>query len=367
MRQLIDDLSKLSDNSAFFDSLRAGGDLTALANRLADSSFAPPKTVKAELLRAFREAHVPALQAQDYSRLDKLIADADINARVTVFGELVLTLCALSEGKHPGEKVDAIFNRAFQLARDLAKAFEAVQPQDTNDEQLLAHGVALREWAHLLADYCQAAGRTGPAAEMLMVRARVTNCTLSAWPHLVGSAMIDIAVALESLGKVEMAINCCTGVRMDLQYLVGRVDDPRLPEFEKVAALYWLQRACEEFCRLVPADPDAARQLQRVRDLRQERGYPDAVSEPRFGPIAKTYLANTPYLALILRDLQATSENVPAICQRYGCPSREAEFYLSAMGSYVIRDTILRGARTFYDEAHQEVFAALDYLRQQDH
>src|SRR5262249_34136393 len=244
MRQLVNDLSKLSDNSALFEHLRAGCDLAALTNLLADSSSVPPKTVKGELLRAFRDAIVPALQSKDPSGLDKLIDDADINARVTIFGELILTLYALREGKHSGERVDAILHRAFQLARALAGALEAAQPQDTDDEELLAHGIAVREWAHLLAGYYQAAGLIGPAAEMLMVRARVTNSTLSAWPHLVCSAMIDLALALEPIEKVEMAINCCNGVRMDLHYLVDRIDDPRLPEFEKVAALYWLQRAC---------------------------------------------------------------------------------------------------------------------------
>jgi hypothetical protein len=360
MLQLINDLYQLSDNAPLFGQFRTGGDL-----KLADSSTVPPRTVKAELLHAYRDAIVPALQSGDHSRLEKLIEEADINARVTILGELILTLCALTEGKHAAERVDAIRNRALQLARDLASAFEAAQPQDAEDEQLLMHGVAMREWAHLLAGYYQSAGLIGPAAEMLMVRARVTNCTLSAWPHLVGAAMIDIALALEPIGRVDMAINCCNGVRMDLAYLVEHVDDPRFPEFEKVTALYWLQRACEAFCRLVPDDPGAAQQLQQVRDLRKERGYPDAVTAPRFGPIARTYLEKTPYLALILRDLQANSENVAANCQRYGCPSGQVDFYLSAMGSYVIRDTVLRGARTFYDEAHQEVFAALDYLRQQ--
>jgi hypothetical protein len=367
MRQLINDLYQLSDNSPLFNHLRAGCDLTALANRLADPSAVPPKSVRVDLLRAIRDALGPALQSNDHSGLDKLIEEADINARVTIFGELILTVYALTEGKHSGQKVAAILNRAFQLARDLAGAFEVAQPQDTDDEQLLAQGVALREWAHLLAGYYQAAGLVGPNAEMLMVRARVTNSTLSAWPHLVGSAMIDLALALEPIAQVDLAINCCDGVRRDLHYLVDRIDDPALPEFEKVAALYWLQRACEEFCRLVPADPNAAHQLQTVRDLRQERGYPDAVSAPRFGPIAKTYLAKTPYLALIIRDLQANSESVPAICQRYGCPSRDVTFYLSAMGSYVIRDTILRGFQVDYDEVHREVFAAMDYLRQQDY
>ncbi len=366
MHQLVDDLSRLSDNAALFERLRAGGDLAALANLLADSGPVPAKTVKGDLLRAFRQAVVPALQSGDLSGLEKLIDGADVNARVTVFGELVLTLYALRAGRHAGERVEALLDRALRLARDLAGALEDAEPQDAGDEQLLVHATAMREWAHLLAGYYQDAGRGGPAAEMLMVRARVTNCTLSAWPHLVGPAMIDAALAVEPLGKVKMAINCCNGVRMDLNYLVDRVDDPRLPEFEKVAALYWLQRACEEFCRLVPADTSAARQLQRVRDLREARGYPAAVSAPRFGRMARTYLARTPYLALILRDLQADGGNVPAVCERHGCPSREVDFYLSAMGSYAIRDTILRGVQGFYDEAHLEVFAALDYLRDQD-
>ncbi|MEM8533561.1 MAG: hypothetical protein AAGF95_22155, partial [Chloroflexota bacterium] len=122
----------------------------------------------------------------------------------------------------------------------------------------------------------------------------------------------------------------------------------------------------EEFCRLVPTDTDAARQLQKVRDLRTERGYPNDISAPRFGPIAKTYLDKTPYLALIIRDLQTNGEDVAVICQRYGCSSLDVDFYLSAMGSYVIRDTILRDVHTYYDEAHQEVFAAIDYLQTQN-
>jgi hypothetical protein len=365
MTPLILELSQLSDNSVLFDHLRSGGDLTALASRLADSSAVASKTIRAELLRAFREAIVPALQSSDLSRVDKFIQESDANARVIIFGELVLTLYAMREGKHSGERVDAIGKPTFQLGRDLAGALEAAQPQDADDEQLLAHAIAMREWAHLLAGYYQAANRAGHAAELMVIRARVTNGSISAWPHLVGPAMIEAALALEPIGQVEMAINCCKGVRMDLQYIADRVDDPRFPEFEKVSALYWLQRACEEFCRLVPADANAAQQLQKVRELRKQRSYPDAVSAPRFGPIAKTYLAKTPYLALILRELQADGASVPAICQRYGCPSRDVEFYQSAMGSYVIRDTILQGVQTHYDDPHMEVFAAMDYLRQQ--
>ncbi|KJH69765.1 hypothetical protein [Aliterella atlantica] len=370
MIQLINDLYKLSDNAALFAHLRAGHDFTALASRLSESSRIPPKAVNSKLLQAVRDALVLVLQSNKHSSLYKLIEDADVNARVIIVGELLLTLYALKEGKHSGEKVEAILEQAFRLTCDLARAFEIVDIQHTDNEKLLVHGIAMREWAHLFAGYYQAAGTTiYHNAEMLMVRARVTNRTLSSCPHLVGSAMIDVALALESVGKIDMAINCYNGIRMDLAYLIKRIDDPAFSEFEKVSALYWLQRACEEFHRLVPNDASATYELQKVRKLRQERGYPNAVSVPRFGPIAKTYLPKTPFLALILRALEESydpnrhSESVSAICQRYGCLSSDVDFYLSAMDSYVIRNTILRDVQSYYDDAHQEVFAAIDYLR----
>lgn|GEM_PF-3705879 len=42
------------------------------------------------------------------------------------------------------------------------------------------------------------------------------------------------------------------------------------------------------------------------------------------------------------------------------------EFYISAIESYYIRSTILAGIQTNYDEHHEEVFAAIDYLAEQD-
>ena len=48
--------------------------------------------------------------------------------------------------------------------------------------------------------------------------------------------------------------------------------------------------------------------MQDVRELRQDRGFPDAVSEPRFGPIARTYLDRIPYLACIIRDINADED-----------------------------------------------------------
>jgi hypothetical protein len=365
MRDVIHDIGKLSDNRPLFDALAHGHDLQNLP--VGAQGLAP--TPKAELFGAVRTAMVSAF-VNDNSKLQAIISTADIPARVTVAGELILAAHALNEGKHPNETRDRIARLAFDLARGLASALEAAPPLDSDNQTLLEHAIALREWAHLLAEYYRDLGVQTHWAEMLMVRARVTNCTLSGWPNLVGAAMVDVALAVEPLGKQELTVQCCNGVRMDLRYLIDRVDDPSLPEFEKISALYWLQQACAEVARIQPGDASAKEDLETVRALRQARQYRDTPSAPRLGPIARTYLADTPYLALILRNLQESydasrhDDCVAAICARFGCPATDVDFYLSAMGSHAIRDTVLRGVRTFYDDAHQRVFAAIEYLKQ---
>jgi hypothetical protein len=366
MHPLIGELYELSDNASLFDHLRKGGDLATLAKGVAKSE---PKGRKPELLASIRKALVPALQSGDLSDLNKLIDGADTNARVTIVGELILTLHALAEGKHAGEPADKLLKTATKLALELASALEANPPQDADDAELLAHGIAVREWAHLFAGYYKTKGVPNYEAEMLMIRARATNTTLSSWAHLVGAAMVDIALALEGIGNAEMAKRCYHGVRMDLRYLIKR--DDVYPQFERACALYWLQRACEDRTRLLPDDEDAKIDLRAVRKLRKDRGLPDAASEPRFGPIARTYLDRIPYLALIIRDInpnyddEREDESVAAVCNRYGCLSTDVEFYVSAIGSYHLRRGMLAGVHAIYDEAHEEVFAAIDYLNRE--
>jgi hypothetical protein len=363
---LITELYELSDNAPLFTHLRTGGSLTARA----EPPTAAPKGRKTELLVSVRAALVPALAANDRSALFELISEGDTNARVTILGELILALHALAEGGHAGEPVDELRETALQLALDVAGALEANPPQDANDAELFIHGLAVREWAHLFAGHYKALGVPEYEAELLMIRARATNTTLSSWAHLVGAAMVGIARALEPLGKVDLATRCYHGVRLDLRYLLTRHDV--YPQTETAWALYWLQRACEERTRLVPDDVDARTDLQAVRKLRQEQGLPDAPDDPRFGPIARTYLDRVPYLACIVRDLKATDnrdrpdESTAAICARYGCLSTDVEFYVSAIGSYYLRRTVLAGVTAFYDEHHEEVFAAIDYLESQN-
>jgi hypothetical protein len=368
MPPLIEELCDLSDNTPLYDRLRQSGGLASLPEELAGAAF-PPKGRKAELLASVREAVVPALAANDASALQKLIDSGDTAARITVLGELVLTLSSLAEGGHAGATEEAVREAALGLALGLARDLEADPPQDRNDPELLAHGIAMREWAHLFAGYYRDRGVPAYEAELLMIRARATNQTLSIWAHLVGAAMVDVARALEGLGRVEMAMQCYHGVRLDLRYLLKRPNV--FPEHETGCALYWLQRACEERIRLVPDDDLAKADLFEVREQRRAKGPPDATSAPRFGPIARTYLGRTPYLARLLRDLQATydedreKESVAAVCDRYGCLSTDVEFYVSAIGSYHLRRGVLAGVHATYDEAHQEVFAALDYLKGQ--
>lgn len=361
MSQLLDELYELSDNTVLFEALRKGGDPLTLAPL---PSVA--KGRKSKLLARIRDAIIPALRANDVASLHALIGDSDTTGRVAILGELILTLHALAEGKHTGDSVVVIQKVVFRLALDLVSALESNPPQDADDEELLTHSIAMREWAHVLSGYFKAEREAGHATELLMIRARVTNSTLSGWPNLVGAAMVEIALALEPLGNLDMAKQCYEGVRLDLRYLIQRHQS--YPSFQAGCALYWLQRACEARLRLVPDDKDAQADLEGARKVRQERGDPDAISAPRFGPIARTYLDRIPYLACIIRDMEncgSPEECVATICERYGCVPNEVEFYMSAHGSYHQVRQILAGVNLMYDDAHKEVFAAIEYLAEQ--
>src|SRR3712207_7616060 len=58
---------------------------------------------------------LPILQSNDHSGLDKLLEDADTNARVTVFGELILTLYALIERSE--EHTSELQSRQYLVCR----------------------------------------------------------------------------------------------------------------------------------------------------------------------------------------------------------------------------------------------------------
>jgi|SRR5579883_277656 len=269
MPPIIHELYDLSDNTALFDHLRGGGSLTTLAESLARVPTVT-KGRKPELLAATRTGIVDALQGK-ITTLHELIGKSDTPARISILGELILTLHALAEGQYSGESVDAIEETALRLAIDIARALEANPPQDnpgqdTDTAELRIHAMAMREWAHLFARYYKAKSALPYETELLMIRARVTNTTLSTWAHLVGEAMVEVALVLEPLGRVEMATQCYEGVHLDLRYLLKK--HKSYPQYETGYALFWLQRACEERTRLVPDDEDAKRDLQDVRKLR---------------------------------------------------------------------------------------------------
>ena len=107
--------------------------------------------------------------------------------------------------------------------------------------------------------------------------------------------------------------------------------------------------------------------------MRQERGDRDPITEPRFGPIARTYLERIPYLARIVRDIQTSydseraDESVAALCERHGCLSTDVEAYVHGINTYHVRRTVLRGVHVIQDlETNKEIFAAIEYLHNQN-
>jgi hypothetical protein len=361
----VDELFPLSSNAPVFRTLQTGGELAALEAPVAEP--ARPELLVEHDLTAFREALVPALRGNDHSALHELANESDTCESVLIFGELVLALHALAEGKHTGAAVEALQEIALRLALKIATELEAEPPVDSGDDILIAHGAAMREWAHHYANYYRTKGMPGHEAELFVIRARATNTTLCEWPYLVGPGMIDAARAFESIGRPEVAAQYYHAVRADLRYFLTRPEKEDAV-YEAAAALYWLERACTERLRLAPDDADTKKDLDAVRQRRRAPHFPDPVSEPRFGPIARIYLDDTPYLALVLRDLigrghqNLSPETVAAVCARYGCESGRVGFYAHAIESDLHHGP-LRGVHVLGDEAHMQVYAAMNYLR----
>jgi hypothetical protein len=371
MPQLLDELYPLSSNASMFDELRREGRVSMPAGPEVPAAATAVGAKELSLLRRLREAVVPVLESGDDSHLRQLVVEADLCGKVMILGELILTLSALKERGGKEEVVRAVADRAFGLARAVTAGFREVADRIGEVEELFWHGSALREWAHLLAGHFGGIGDSVRQAEMLQARAAATGAALVCAPHLVGPAYLEMGLAAESRGDVEMAKLCCDSVRKDLRYLLDRPEGHEGLCFEDVSTLYWLERACEELRRLAPGHTEAARDLARVVEIRIKRGDPDEVSEPRFGPIARTYLGKDRFLVVVLRDFlerydpSRHGECVAAICRRYGCSTNYVEFCHYAIGSYHLRETVLAGVIMNYDESFQEVFAALDVLRRE--
>jgi hypothetical protein len=362
----IDELYHLSSNEPLFRALQKGGALTA-PGKLPGAEPAGPQGRAGPLLASVRAALVPSLEKNEHSDLHKLADESDTCARVVIFGELVLALHALAEDPHTGAAVGALQEAALRLAMKVATALEANPPVDSGDDDLIEHATAMREWAHHYALYYRARGMPGHEAEMFVIRARATNTTLCDWPYLVGPGMLDAARGFEAVGRPEVAAQYCQAVRTDLRYFLSRPEKEDAV-YEVAAGLYWLERACAERLRLAPDDADAKKDLEAVRRRRRAPLYPDPVSEPRFGPIARTYLPDSAHLALVLNDLigrgfrNVTPETVAAVCSRHGCESGRVAFYASAIESY-LSQAAHPGVHMMGDSAHMRVFGALNYMR----
>lgn len=361
--EVVEELRHFSPNSKLFEFLSGGGALEALGERF---PAVEAKAAARDVPGALRELGVGLVLALGAGKPDLLrdvFWSGGAGTKALAVGEATLALFAVREGKQAGATVDALLADVLSFATGMAEGFAKNPGDPEKDRPRWLAALAVREWAHLLACHAEAARRPDRQFDMLLARAKITNAALGNWPNLVGEGMVDLALAAERIGNVDLARRCFAGVRGDLSFLEERADSTDFPPHEAAVALFWLERACEGAFRLDPADGAAARQLQTVRATRRERGMPDRVSAARFGPMARLYLGEVPFLALVLRDLGSGPERDAATCDRYGCSSLDLAFYRSAETSHFLRDTVLQGVRATYDEAHQRVFAAIELIR----
>lgn len=359
MHPLLQDIFPISDNEALFNHLASG--------ELLEDVPAPrqPKTRRAALLVNIGLALVESIRSGDVAPLDSLLKAASINDRIVAVGEIVMTDFALRERGEESALVNAMTNLAFEQVNECGQFVETTAQDDATDEELEIHAMALREWAHLLALHYESVDDSKQFAQMMFVRAKITNAAASQSPHLVGDGMVTFARAAYPIGQTDLALQCLNGVQLDLQMYADRIDDPELPRYEVKAATYWLEQAYHELCGQHPEDEEAKQRLQAVVKLREDRSLPPIPSTPQLGPIVRTYLDRIPWLSMVIKDvhtsqLESDDELIAEICQRYGVISWDVEFYISAIGSYHAHK-LLAGMQMTYDQAHEEVFAAIEY------
>ena len=283
---------------------------------------------------------------------------SELQTRIKNAGSGVLRMAEQSD-VHP-EQLEQVFKEVSQVCTEIQEQASGIEGRELLD------AVAMREWSSLLAKVYQNKKQNDHAAQMLLLRAQLTNIFFDRQPWLVGDGMVSLASSAIKAGNKDLAHQCCGGVCADLAPMLDYLDDDNFPQPEVVVSLYWLQRAAKLMGELDPGHSQSKQLFTKVGTIRRDRKFPDFPSVIRLGPIAESFLDRKTYLAHTLaRVMKYPEEQVNfKMLQNWGTGSNETAFYLSAIGSHLDVAPILAGVQTSYDQPHQEVFEALDHAKE---
>lgn len=199
---------------------------------------------------------------------------------------------------------------------------------------------------------------------------RITRNYHSHHQHLIGSTLVHYADWLHTNNQQLEADKIYSKAIVDLADLVDRIDDTSLPNSEKLMALWWLKEAYYRRYDLISHKPDDLKAAKHIERLLKIRGMSTLDLDIRIGVIASSYYDEQTKLTAILKDILQFPKNdtellTRALIHKYGLSSTEVSFYLSAIGSYSAREVISPVVKMVYDEAHQQVFEALDNIKSQ--
>ncbi len=324
------------------------------------------------LSRAYAKNLLSLLELKEVNKenLD-YIDDIYIDDEIEYITELVMTIIALQHNRlNDSELMVTIIALQHNRTNDsLCKVLGEKIEDRIRKCSKPQHYRALREISDLLFLFYGLEGNENPEKQGYYRKlcTAVTTENMTHWPNLVGAAVVRYGNWLLSQGDADEADKMYQNVILDLEYLIDSIDDPALPQAEKMIALWWLREAYRRKLKLHPQDKSLDEKYELVHQLLLDRDSADIALQPRIGRIFNIYKSEEEYLALIVKDITTMTDfgdkGKREIVHKYGVTTNDVEFYLSAIGSYSARDMLnSSGVKTIYDEDHEKVFAAIRLL-----
>ncbi len=290
------------------------------------------------------------VSVEDFRFIDNVYSD-DI---IKYIAELAMSLIAVHKG--------GVDNGLCQaLARKLVAKIEQCPHEE--------HYKALRELSDVLFLFYSLPDNINPGLQDYYRRVCTTTTTqnMTHWPNLVGAAVVRYGDWLSSQDDTSGAESMYQNVILDLEYIVERIDDPDLPQAEKMIALWWLKEACWKKLKINPLDQALNEQHRSLETLLQGRDCTEVPLMPRLGQIVCLYQSEQTFLTSIIQNIMALQEfndgTVRDVVHKYGVTTYEVSFYFSAIESYSAKGFFeSSGVNMDYDDDHEKVFAAIELL-----
>jgi hypothetical protein len=193
------------------------------------------------------------------------------DTKITAIAELCRLADALQVGKIDGTIRESVEKITYQLICDYG--IEIAQesgdyPDSTLSGGVWMNGAILRDWAYFMAQYFNHENDKERELQMLFIRVKVTNAIMSHYHHLVGPAMVDLAVCCIDNDLPEKAEQFFNAVILDFDWLIDEyIDGSTEINEEDAISISALQQAYEGMLRIKKDDKELNSKLKKLKKI----------------------------------------------------------------------------------------------------